>query len=69
MAYRKPPELDDEERRSIRAELRAEKRKADSALKTLGQAVRDALASGFTTREVGEALNVSASTVSRWAKL
>lgn len=69
MAYRKPPELDEDSRRGIRAELRAEKRKADAALKTLGSAVRDALACGFTTREIGADLNVSASTVSRWARL
>lgn len=69
MAYRKPPELDEDSRRDMQAELRAEKRRADAALKTLGSAVRDALANGFTTREIGVALNVSASTVSRWAKL
>lgn len=69
MARRKLPELTESQRNAIAAEVRAEKRRSDLALRTLGLTLKQALKAGFTTRELADILDVSPSSVSRWARL
>lgn len=69
MARRKLPDLTEARRIGIETEVRSEKRKSDLALRTLGLTLKQALAAGFTTRELAEILDVSPSSISRWARL
>ena len=68
MAGRSMPELDPQIRAAMLVSLREQKRRRDREIRSWGATVRDALEMGFTTRELGEALHASASSVSRWSR-
>lgn len=69
MAYRRTPQLTPEDRAAILVGLRADKRRKDAADHIFSSAVRDALRQGLTTRDIGDALGNSSSTVSRWSRV
>lgn len=68
MAYRKTPQLSDAELGGMVISLVAQKKRVDLERKLFNNALKDAMGRGITSRELGKLLNMSPSTVARWAR-